>query len=585
MDDFSDEQKQYLQGLANGLSIAKLARNATPGAVAATTPTGPEAIHIEAQDRTIAAGGKLVAEEQAKRAKHPFDRWDEFRARAQKGEFPKGTDVFMTKFHGLFYVAPAQNSYMIRLRIPCGILNAHQMHGLADIAERFGGGYSHVTTRANLQIRDIGAESAEDILIALSELGLTSRGSGADNIRNVTGHPTTGIDPDELIDVRALAVKMHHYILNHREMYGLPRKFNIAFDGGGRVSTVEDTNDIGFSAVRVADGKSVPAGVYFRLQLGGITGHGDFARDCGVVVKPEEAIAVAAAIVRVFTDHGDRTNRTKARMKYVIDRHGLGWYLEQTEKVLGYALARLPLTECEPRPAERRDGHIGFHQQKQIDNNYVGVVVPVGKLTVAQMHALSDIATRYGSGTLRLTVWQNLLISDIATADIPAVKQAIEATGLHWNASPVRAGLIACTGSTGCKFAASDTKRHAIAIADHVESRVKLDVPLNVHLTGCHHSCAQHYIGDLGLLACKVGDDGIEGYHVYVGGGYGTRREIAAELKRDVPADEVPEFIARLLIVYMTFRSGPEEPFHAFARRHTADALLALDPSTKAIAA
>ena len=135
MDDFSDEQKQYLQGLANGLSIAKLARNATPGAVAATTPTGPEAIHIEAQDRTIAAGGKLVAEEQAKRAKHPFDRWDEFRARAQKGEFPKGTDVFMTKFHGLFYVAPAQNSYMIRLRIPCGILNAHQMHGLRGLRQ------------------------------------------------------------------------------------------------------------------------------------------------------------------------------------------------------------------------------------------------------------------------------------------------------------------------------------------------------------------------------------------------------------------------------------------------------------------
>ena len=170
--------------------------------------------------------------------------------RAEAGQFPKGIDVFLTKYQGLFYVAPAQDSFMCRLRIPNGILSAWQMRGLADAADSFGGGYADVTTRANLQIREIGAAHAVDMLLAVQALGLTSRGSGADNIRNITGSPTAGIDPQELYDTRPLCRAMHHYILNHREMYGLPRKFNIAFDGGGRVPVLEDTNDIGFVACR-----------------------------------------------------------------------------------------------------------------------------------------------------------------------------------------------------------------------------------------------------------------------------------------------------------------------------------------------
>lgn len=576
MDDFSEEQKQYLQGLASGLAIAGLnkAAPATAGA-AADMPAGPERLHFEAQNRFTAAGKKLVAEEQAKRARHPLDRWDELRARAHKGEYPKGTDVFLTKFHGLFYVAPAQDSYMLRLRIPCGILGAHQLRGVARLADDCGGGYSHVTTRANLQVREIQAKDAERVLIALAGLGLTSRGSGADNIRNITGDPTAGISAQELIDVRPLCEEMHHYILNHRELYGLPRKFNIAFDGGGPISSVQDTNDIGFAAVRVTEGKAVPAGVYFRLHLGGITGHGDFARDCGVLVRPDECATVAAAVIRVFIAHGDRTNRQKARMKYVIDQHGLEWYLAETEKELGHALPRLAPDACEPRPPEQRSAHVGFQKQKQADRFYLGVVLPAGKMTSAQMHGLADIAERHGSGTLRLTVWQNLLVSDIAEHDIAAVKSAIEGLGLDWQASSVRAGLVACTGNSGCKFAASDTKRHAQAIADHLEHRLALDTPLNIHLTGCHHSCAQHYIGDIGLLACKVGDEEIEGYHVYVGGGYGTRREIARELARDVPAAEVPMLLERLLAWYLDQRNGADESFQQFALRQPLETLRA----------
>ena len=206
---------------------------------------------------------------------------------------------------------------------------------LADLAERYGGGYAHVTTRANLQIREVEAHNAVAMIEAIQDLGLCSRGSGADNIRNVTGTPTAGIDPQELIDTRPYAREWHFHILNDRSLYGLPRKFNVAFDGAGTIAVLEDTNDIGFQAVQVNDGFGLAPGVWFRLGLGGITGHQDFARDTGVLVQPEDACKVADAVVRVFIEHGDRTDRTKARLKYVLDAMGIEKFLALLEEKLG----------------------------------------------------------------------------------------------------------------------------------------------------------------------------------------------------------------------------------------------------------
>ncbi|HEY2627677.1 MAG TPA: NirA family protein, partial [Usitatibacter sp.] len=377
--EFTDAQKQYFEGLARGIAAAR------PGANASVQPAGPERIHFAAQDRTVAAGGKLTREEEAKRAKHPFDMWDEIGANADKGEFPKGTDVFLYKFHGLFYVAPAQDAFMCRLRNPNGILDAPKLRAIAAIAEDFGAGYAHVTTRSNLQIREIAPRHARSVLERIAEAGITSRGAGADNIRNITGNPTAGVDPLELYDTRPLGRALHHAILNHRELFGLPRKFNIAFDGGGGVASLEDTNDIGFTAVRVAEGKGVPAGIHFRVALGGITGHGDFASDLGVAIAPEQCVAVAIAIVRVFIDEGDRTDRKRARLKYVLERMGLEGFLAETEKRLPAPLPRLALADCEPRPAPPRGAHVGFHPQKQPGRVYCGVALPVGRMTAAQM--------------------------------------------------------------------------------------------------------------------------------------------------------------------------------------------------------
>ena len=569
---FNVEQQEYLKGFMAGVEAKQ-----GPLALGAVPAPNPADLQRAAQDRQVAAGGKLVPEEEAKRKKHPLDRFGEISALAAEGKFPKGTDVFLTKYRGLFFVAPAQNSFMCRLRMPGGILSSQQFRGVAAIAEELGGGFADVTTRANLQIREIAAAAAPEVLTRLVDLGLTSQGAGADNVRNVTGSPTAGIDAQELIDTRPDARRIHHHILNHRELYGLPRKFNIAFDGSGSVPVLEDTNDIAFTAVPVLDGFGVAPGVYYRLALGGITGHKDFARATGVVVTPADTTPVCDAILRVFIAHGNRTDRTKARLKYLLDDWGHDKFLAAVEEELGRTLTRLPPEALGPAPPQSRSAHVGVHRQAQPGMSYVGIVLPVGRITVERMRGLADIAERFGSGTIRLTVWQNLLISDIADTQIPAALAAVDALGLGYAAGPLRTGLVACTGSAGCKFAASDTKGHADELVAWLEQRIAVDTPLNIHLTGCHHSCAQHFIADIGLLGAKVerGEDLVEGYDIHVGGGAGANQAIGRLIRPAAAMDELPPMLLRLLQAWMRERADGEG-FQAWSASRSDAALAAI---------
>ena len=578
--DFTDEQKRYLEGFAAGVQIMRGGRGLGGGAAEAKAnaePTGPDAAHIKAQDKVTASGKKLADQEKFKREEHPFDAYPRLKQQALDNAPPVPADNFRWRYFGLFYVAPAQDSYMCRLRMPNGILKHWQLAGLADLAESCGGGFSHVTTRANLQIRDILPKNAVTLIEGIQDLGLCSRGAGADNIRNVTGTPTAGIDPQELLDTRPYAREWHFHILNDRSLYGLPRKFNVGFDGAGKIAVLEDTNDIAFSAVEVKDGHGIEPGIWFRLGVGGITGHKDFAKATGIVVKPEDATKVADAIVRVFIDTGDRTNRLKARLKYVLDSMGVDKFMEAVEQRLGRKLTRAPEEAIATRPVFDRMAHIGAHKQKQDGLNWIGVVLPVGKLTSDQMRGLAKIAQDLGDGEIRLTVWQNLLISGVRDDNVALATAAIEQLGLSIKASQIRAGLVACTGNSGCKFAASNTKLHAADIADWCEPRVDVDTPLNIHLTGCHHSCAQHYISDIGLIAAKVpageGDDMVEGYHLVAGGGFGPQAEIGQEVYRDLRAEDAPQTVERLLKAYLKHRASPEEHFLTFARRHDGETL------------
>ena len=592
---FTEEQKQFLSGFAFGADVARsvsglpvISNSAGEGGpqgtsvtiganASASLPVGPEEIALLAQQQTEDSGKTLCKEEVAKRDKNPLDMWDEMQQRADASEFPKGTDVFLQKFHGLFYVAPAQDSYMCRLRLPGGVLRGWQLAGLADLVDQSAGGFLDVTTRANLQAREIPAAAAMDMLYGLRELNIVNVGSGGDNIRNCTASPLSGIDPNELIETIPLSKRMNHYIMNHREMYGLPRKFNIAFDGGGTISSLDDTNDIGFHAVEVEQANAsddIPAGVYFQLTLGGITGHKDFARSTGVVLQPDECVEVAGAIVRVFVKHGDRTDRKKARLKYVLDAWGFDKFVAAVEEELGRSLPRLADEKLTRSTAEDRWAHVGWHAQSQPGKQYVGVVVPVGRITSDQARGLANIANTYSGGEIRLTVWQNLLLPNIDDQDVKAVDAQLAKIGLSSDANAFRAGLVACTGNAGCKFAASNTKSHGVQLAESLESRFELDQPINIHLTGCHHSCAQHYIGDIGLLGCKVevGDDMVDGYHVHLGGGWGDRQGVARLIFESVAFTELPELLGAVIEAYLDKRD-PDEAFVQFAARHTDDEL------------
>jgi ferredoxin-nitrite reductase len=238
----------------------------------------------------------------------------------------------------------------------------------------------------------------------------------------------------------------------------------------------------------------------------------------------------------------------------------------------------VPAEICDPRGPIDRQAHVGIHPQAQPGLCYIGVTARASRLQAAQLRGLAEIAARRGSGTVRLTVWQNLLLSDIPEAQAADAVAEIEALGLATNANALRCALVACTGNAGCKFALADTKSHALAIADYLEPRIALDAPLNIHLTGCPNSCAQHYVGDIGLLATKVdlgGDAEAEGYHLIIGGGRGAELGLGREIARDIPADALPQRLETLLREYLGRREAGES-FHAFANRHSVEQLAGL---------
>jgi len=571
---FTEDQKAYLQGFfaavaqrqalpfvghtASGLITADSAAGLANQASQRSEDKPEETFHgTPVSD--------LSREERWKHDENALDIWDNLLAHANENKAPAPDDIFRFKFHGLFYVAPAQDSFMLRLRVPGSILSTYQLRGLARLAADYGSGRADITTRSNLQIREFQPKDIVRVLNTIQSLGMTSRGSGADNIRNITASPITGLDPTELYDVAPLADALNNYILNSRDLYGLPRKFNVAFDNGGSISVVADTNDIGFIAVRVAEGHDVPAGIYFRALLCGITGHKQFATDCGLLLRPDQTVAVAAAMVRVFADNGDRTDRKKARLKYLVDRWGIDKFLSETEKLLAFPLIRFPAGACEPRNSIDRAGHIGVHPQAQRGLNYIGISVPVGRLPADQMHALANIAEHFGTGEIRLTVWQNLIIPNIATANLEAAKSAILTAGLTLHAGTVMSGTVACTGNRGCRYSATDTKSHAVALANHLDLHFKIDQPINLHVTGCPHSCAQHYIGDIGLLGVKVDDE--EGYKVCIGGGSDQDQGLARELIPSAKFADLSHLMERLMHAYTQHRL-PDESFLVFTRRH-----------------
>ena len=374
--DFSPDQKRYLEGFVSGLTAARVTRAKRCGRRGSAS-SGPDAMHFKAQDRVIAEGGKLTDQEKIKREEHPFDAYAApARASGSQRTAEAGRQFPLALLRPVLRRADAELLHVPaadRERHPqaLAVLRALPMWRSATAAH-----YSHVTTRANLQIREIEPKNATAVVEAIQDLGLCSRGSGADNIRNVTGTPTAGIDPQELLDTRPYAREWHFHILNDRALYGLPRKFNVAFDGAGIIPVLEDTNDIalpggrGDGRVRRRAGRLVPprARRHHRSP--------DFARDTGVIVRAgrcdEGGGRDRARLHRAWRPHRPQQGAAEIRARRLglreVPRRGRG-------EARHASSMRVPPEAVAPRPAFDRSAHIGVHAQKQAGLNWIGVVL------------------------------------------------------------------------------------------------------------------------------------------------------------------------------------------------------------------
>ncbi|WP_244945002.1 precorrin-3B synthase [Nostoc sphaeroides] len=468
---------------------------------------------------------------------------------------------------GLFYATPAADGILSRIRIPGGIISSQQCRAIADIAEQHGGNYVDVTNRANLQVREIRTGINAEVLKHLQYMGLGSRNPVVDHIRNIMTSPTAGIDPLELIDTRPFVQSWDDYIAAHPALSGLSAKFSVCFDGGGIIRVCDRLNDILFAAVLV-DGN-----VYFRLYLS-VGAKGQPPSYMGILLSPEKCLPVLAALAEVYLAHSNTTSKRRLRLLELLNTLGCENYLQEVEQRLTFSL----LSDLTPNllgkgeefftllQGEGKYQHIGLHPQRQQGLFYIGVVLPLGRLESNQMRSLADLATKYGSGTLRLTPWQNLLITDIPQQWVADVQSEIAFLGLDSSATNIKSALVACSGKKGCASSATDTKSHALALAKYLETRVTLDCPVNIHFSGCEKSCAQHSKSDITLLGVSIqADNGtVEGYHVYVGD---SNEKFGRELYQNVTFAELPALIERMLYVYKIHRLNSDESFGEFANR------------------
>lgn len=469
------------------------------------------------------------------------------------------TTDFLPVCPGLFYATPARDGILSRIRIPGGIINSQQGRVLAEFAERFGEGYVHVTNRANLQIRKTQGVTPE-VLTTLQKVGLAATLTEVDHLRNIMASPTAGIDSLELIDTRPLVKQLDTYICGHPELKGLSAKFSVAFDGGGAVRVCEQPNEIIFRAIALCeDCAAVEKNIYFQLILGDAT---------NILLQPKECLSVVVAIAQVYLDNVDKTLTRKLRLKHLLQDKGVEWYLQQAERYLPFPLLKRLKSTLDKSINPQNYNYLGVHPQRQAGLDYIGIILPLGQLLSKQLHSLTDLAQTYGSGTLRLTPWQNLLISDIPNSSIPHVKDEIERLGLHWNANQIQGSLVACTGKTGCTSSATDTKKQALDLADYLKKHITLDVPVKIHFSGCPKSCAYHGKSDITLLGTSVekNETFVEGYHIYVGD---EEQAFGRELYTNVCIAEVPDRILQMLEVYQMKRTQVDESFGEFTNRYT----------------
>jgi ferredoxin-nitrite reductase len=453
------------------------------------------------------------------------------------------------KWVGVFYRPVTPGKFMMRLRVPNGIISSEQMRVLGEIVQRYGDdGNADITTRQNLQLRGIRIEDIPDIFQRLKSVGMTSVQSGMDNVRNITGSPMAGLDADELIDTRELVQKVQDMITNcgqgNYQFTNLPRKFNIAIEGGRDNSVHAEINDIAF----------VPAYKEGELGFNVVVGGFFSAKRCeaaipmNVWVRPnQEVVDLCRGILEVYRDNGLRANRQKSRLMWLIDEWGIEEFRTRVANQLGYPLATA--AEKDAIDWEKRD-HLGVFPQKQEGLSYIGLCVPVGRLFADDMFDLARIAEVYGSGELRLTVEQNVIIPNIAAENIATLLTEPLLAKFTPNPTPLQRALVSCTGAQFCNFALIETKNKAVDLIRQLDAELNIPRGVRMHWTGCPNSCGQPQVADIGLMGTKARKDGktVEGVDLYMGGKVGKDAHLGSCVQKGIPCEDLKSVLTSILI-------------------------------------
>jgi ferredoxin-nitrite reductase len=446
---------------------------------------------------------------------------------------------------------------MLRVRMTSGFTSARQFRVIADLSDEYGKGFCDLTTRQQVQLRWFTMRDVPDIWRRLDEVGLTSKQTGMDNVRGVCGCPLAGLSAHELFDASPAARAFTELILDNREFTNLPRKFNVTITGCLENCCHTETQDLALvPSYRELGGEQVNG---FNVLAGGKQGSGGYApaRPLNVFVRPEDAAELCGQIVRIFRDHGSREARTRARLAFLVEERGVAWFRAELQRRWGERLEKAGLDLRKPHHVD----HLGLHPQRAValatphkDRQKLyaaGLLVPVGRLTTAQMRGVADLAERYGSGDIRLTVQQNLVIPNIPEERLGALTEEPLLKELPFDPSPVMRGLVTCVGSDYCHFALIETKGWAIEVARELERRTagRKVAPLSIHWSGCPAGCGLHQVGTIGLQGCRsrVGGKVVDAAHVYVNGQSGPKARTASDLMYDVPCDQLADALEPLV--------------------------------------
>jgi sulfite reductase (ferredoxin) len=554
--------------------------------------------------------------ERLKRAKNPWDHLDEIRAFARQGFDSIPPEWLGTYFRpwGIYTqgdgigVIGGKNGegkavpfFMVRIRIPNGLLTSEQARTIADLSDHFGNGVADITVRQNVQLHWIRVENLPELLERLWSVGLRTTGACGDVTRNITGCPLAGIHSHEIADVSPLVLALDKELAGNPDFYNLPRKFKITITGCPDWCSYPEINDISFTATRRNSLGAAPSGsegagfdvsssssghrslvaghpsdIGFSLRIaGGLSTEPHLAVKLNAFIRWEQVVPVARAIAEVFRESEVlRQSRDRARMKFLFLQHG--WtadsFLAAIESKLGY---KLDPAAPEQLPASIHRDHLGVIPQKQLGLFTIGANVIRGRITPAQIRVAADLAEHHGDGHLRATLMQNLLLINIPESRVTSVVQELTANGLPVETNAFVRGTVACTGSEFCKLALTETKSYARWLTEQLEDRFPgYQEDIKLHITGCPNSCGQHWIADIGIEGKKIKHDGkmIDAYYFCVGGSVGQFAAIARPVGYRCAADEVPNAITRLLAHFHTHRHDAE-PLQKFLARHTTENL------------